>query len=81
MRKLNKKHLAGFSGIIAVLFMAPLIVLAVVYHSDQRRNDFVPGSVDIKVNEGNDSSDEGEELTKDYKWELSGEVKKDNVCT
>ena len=73
MRKLNKKHLAGFSGIIAVLFMAPLIVLAVVYHSNQRRNDFVPGSVDIKVNEGNDSSDEGEELTKDYKWELSGE--------
>jgi len=73
MRKLKKKRLAGVCGIIALLFIPPLIVFAVVYHSSERRNEFVPGSADIKVNEGNGSSDEGEELTKDYTWVLSGE--------
>jgi hypothetical protein len=71
MDKQNKKHVAGMGGIIAVLFIAPLIVFAVVYNSSERKNSFAPGSVDIKVNEGNGDSDEGEKLTKDYSWQQS----------
>ena len=75
MDKQNKKHVAGMGGIIAALFIAPLIVFAVVYNSSERKNSFAPGSVDIAVNEGNDSSDEGEELEKDdYIWVKSGEI-------
>ena len=72
MKKNNKKKISGISGIIAALFIAPLIVFAAVYFSNERTNSFAPGSVDIAVNEGNNSSDEGEELEKDYTWVKSG---------
>lgn len=73
MKKNNKKQIAGIGGIIAALFIAPLIVFAAVYFSNKRTNSFEPASVDIEVNEGNDSSDEGEELEKDdYIWVKSG---------
>ncbi|MBR1445322.1 MAG: hypothetical protein IJ583_17520, partial [Firmicutes bacterium] len=72
MKKNNKKKISGISGIIAALFIAPLIVFAAIYYSSERKNSFAPGNVDIAVNEGNDSSDEGEELEKDYTWVKSG---------
>lgn len=71
MKKNNKKKISGISGIIAALFIAPLVVFAAVYFSNERTNSFEPGSVDIAVNEGNNSSDEGEELKKEYTWEKS----------
>ena len=73
MKKNNKKQIASISSIIIVLFIAPLIVFAAIYFSSNRKNSFAPGSVDIAVNEGSGSSDEGEELTKDYTWGPSGE--------
>lgn len=73
MKKNNKKQIACISSIIIALFIAPLVVFAVIYFSNERKNSFVPGGVDIAVNEGNGSSDEGEELEKDYTWEQSGE--------
>jgi hypothetical protein len=74
MKKNNKKKISGISGIIAALFIAPLIVFAAVYFSNERKNSFAPGSVDIAVNEGNAGSDEGEELEKNYTWVKSGEI-------
>ena len=75
MKKSNKKRIAGICGGITALFIAPLIVFAAIYYSSERKNSFAPGSVDIEVNEGNDSSDEGEELEKDdYIWVKSGEI-------
>lgn len=74
MKKKNKKRISGINSvIIAALFIAPLVVFAAIYFSNERKNSFVPGSVDIAVNEGNGSSDEGEELEKDYTWVQSGE--------
>ena len=70
MKKNNKKKISGISGIIAALFIAPLVVFAAVYFSNERTNSFEPGSVDIVVNEG---TDEGEELKKEYPWEKSGD--------
>lgn len=69
MKKLNKKRVAGVVGIIAALFMAPLIVFAAVYFSSERKNSFAPGSVDIAVNEGNSTDDEGKEVVKEYTWD------------
>ena len=57
MKKRNKKRVAHISGIIAVLFIAPLIVFAAVYYSGKRTNRFAPGSVDIAVNEGSVTSE------------------------
>lgn len=74
MKKNNKKKISGISGIIAALFIAPLIVFAAIYFSNERKNSFAPGSVDIAVNEGNAGSNEGEELEKDYTWVKSGEI-------
>lgn len=56
MKKNNKKKISGISGIIAALFIAPLIVFAAVYFSNERKNSFEPGSVDIEVNEGDETS-------------------------
>ena len=70
MKKNNKKKISGISGIIAALFIAPLVVFAAVYFSNERTNSFEPGSVDIAVNEG---TDEGEKLEKEYPWEKSGD--------
>ena len=60
MRKLKKRAVLISSG-VAALFIAPLIVFAVLYSSDTRKNEFAPGSVDIEVKEGSIHS---EELTK-----------------
>lgn len=59
--KSKKKLPIIFSSIIAILFITPLIVLAALYFSSERKNSFVPGSVDIEVQEnsaGNDVHDE-----------------------
>ena len=52
MKKKNKKRISGINSvIIAALFIAPLVVFAAIYFSNERKNSFVPGSVDIAVNE------------------------------
>ena len=65
MRKLKKRAVLISSG-VAALFIAPLIAFAVLYSSDTRKNEFVPGSVDIEVKEGLTHDDElTKELTLD----------------
>lgn len=63
----NKKRTVLISSIIATLFIAPLIVLAVVYYSNQRTNAFQPAEANIQVKEGNVCTDEIND-TIDYKW-------------
>ena len=57
----KKKHTIISGSIIAILFIAPLIVFAALYFSSERKNSFTPGSVDIEVQEtsaGNTVQDE-----------------------
>ena len=61
----KKKRTVIISSIIAALFITPLIVFAVVYYSNQRKNAFQPAKADIQVKEGNESSDE---LKDTYTW-------------
>ena len=63
----DKKYTVIISSIIAALFIAPLIVLAVVYYSNQRTNEFQPAEANIQVKEGNVCTDEIND-TIDYKW-------------
>ena len=51
MKKNNKKKISGISGIIGALFIAPVIVFAVIYYSSERKNIFALGNVYIAVNE------------------------------
>ncbi|MBQ1519000.1 MAG: hypothetical protein IIZ53_04025 [Ruminococcus sp.] len=67
---MKKKNSAIAGGIIAVLFIAPLIVFAALYYSHSRRNIFTPGSVDIQVNEGGKTSQMLE--NDDYEWSGQG---------
>ena len=67
MKKRNKKRITSINGIIAILFIAPIVVLAAIYISSERKNRFEPGNVDIQVKEGQDTSDRLEK--DDYKWE------------
>ena len=76
MKKRKKKNIARINGIIAVLFIAPLIVFAAIYFSNQRKNRFLPGSVDIEVNEGNQTSGMIEDDS--FIWTKRAETPNDN---
>ena len=77
MKKWDKKHLAGISGIFAVLFIAPLIVFAVVYKSNERKNSFAPGSVDIEVQEiSKNEQKQGKTLETELKWDSAYQAEK-----
>ena len=67
MKKLNKKRVAGISGIIAVFFIAPLIVFAVLYKSDVRENKFRPANDNVQIIENN--NDPADTQDNDYNWE------------
>ena len=70
MRKLKKKSVA-ITGAVAALFAAPLIVLAVLYTSEERNNRFNPADVDIEVHEGSGDA-EGKDVTNEYQWTKEG---------
>jgi len=67
MRKLNKKRLAGVSGIAAVLFIAPLIVFAMLYKSDVRENKFKPANDNVQI--GENGQDPADTQDNSYTWE------------
>lgn len=67
----RKKRIAIISSIATVLFIAPLIVFAVMYQSSERENKFQPAKANIQVKEGNESSDEL--IKTDYAWTASGD--------
>ena len=66
-----KKRRTMIYSVAALLFIAPLIVFAVLYESKLRQNNFKPAEADIHVQEGNDHA---EELIKPngFKWKQSG---------
>ena len=70
----TKKHGIIIGSIIAALFIAPLVVLAIIYTSSVRRNSFQEGSVDIEVHEENGTgpNEESEMLSKEYQWTANG---------
>ena len=69
--KKNRKHAIIISSIIAVLFIAPLIVFAAIYQSKERENQFHLAEADIQVKEGDKI---GDELIKsDYTWTADGD--------
>lgn len=71
----QKKSIGHASGIIAALFIAPLIVFAVVYNSRERDNNFSPGSVNIKVQEAfEDKEIQGETLETNLKWNTENQT-------
>ena len=76
MKKRKKKNIARINGIIAVLFIAPLIVFAAIYFSNQRKNRFLPCIVDIEVNEGNQTSGMIEDDS--FIWTKRAETPNDN---
>ena len=68
--KRTKKQTAIIGALAACLFIAPLIVFAIVYLSDDRTNAFAPGSVAIQIKEG---SSKGSQLVNSgYVWETDG---------
>ena len=74
MKNGDKKYKIIMCGVIALLFIAPLIVFATVYHSGSRKNSFAPGTVDIQVHEekGEGFPNEGEDLSEMFEWKPSG---------
>lgn len=67
--KINKKYTIIVSSIILTLFIAPLVVFAAVYTSNERKNSFSPGNVDIEVNEGDNR--QNETLQNELTWDVS----------
>lgn len=67
MKKKKKRTIIICSSLIAVLLITPLIVFAVVYHSNPRTNSFQPAEANIQVKEGDEVGDEINNTT-DYKW-------------
>lgn len=55
------------------MFIIPLVVFAVVYTSNERTNNFAPGSVDVAVHEGSGNA-EGKEVKKEYHWTKDGTI-------
>ncbi|MCR5730661.1 MAG: hypothetical protein K6G20_09955 [Ruminococcus sp.] len=68
--KKNRKKAIIISSIMVVLFIAPLIVLAVMYQSKERKNSFKPAQANIQVKEGDECSDE---LIKDTGYTLTAD--------
>ncbi len=52
----KKKRFAVISSIIAVMFIAPLIVFAAIYKSNTRNNRFEPASAEIQIEENSISA-------------------------
>ena len=51
MRKLNRKRIAFLSSIGAPMFIAPLVVLAVIYSSSKKTNQFAPAEANVQIEE------------------------------
>ena len=55
--KNKKKYVAIISSIISVMLIVPLIVYAILYKSDERKNEFRAAKANVQVRENNKSVD------------------------
>ena len=53
----KKKNIVIISSIISVMLIAPLIAFAILYKSDERKNDFRAAKANVQVRENNKSVD------------------------
>lgn len=56
------------------MLIAPLIAYAILYKSDERKNEFRAAKADIQVKEGDKSDDEL--INEDYTWTADGDIYK-----
>ena len=54
----NKKRSAVMTAVLTAAFAVPLIALAVVYLSDDLKNEFAPGSINVKIEENSGEAQE-----------------------
>ena len=69
--KTGKKRYLLAVVLAAVLFITPLVVYAALYLSNERKNEFKPGAVDIEISEKEGAGgtvNEGERLSKTFNW-------------
>lgn len=57
MKNQNKKQIAIASGIAAAMFIAPLVVFAVIYSSDPKTNQFAPADANVQIEEKASTAD------------------------
>jgi hypothetical protein len=72
--KKKKKYVVIISSIISVMLIAPLIAYAILYKSDERKNEFRAAKADIQVKEGDKSDDDL--INEDYTWTADGDIYK-----
>lgn len=66
---MKKKKKIFVCGIIALLFIAPIIVLAVIYNSSERENKFTPAKAEIEILESGAVNPSGPELANKFTLE------------
>lgn len=74
--KHNKKKTMIIGGIVAAAFVTPLVVMAVMYFSNERVNTFSPATVDIEVREDGLADEQGEQLDNTIEMDDSKVVNK-----
>ena len=63
---MEKKKKIIVCCIITLLFIAPIIVLAAIYSSTERKNKFIPAEAEIEILESGAENPKGSKLTNEY---------------
>ena len=71
MKNDKKKRIAIISSIAALMFIAPLVVLAVFYSSRARNNQFAPAEADLQIAE-NDENAQKNQTIDSFRWQDQG---------